>query len=347
MELEVREIKDRSVWEAFVRQRAHTLFVQSWSYGEFYRSLGENFWVYGVYSGEDLLGGSLVVSVHARRGSFLYLPYGPLLAGDAGNPESAAIFRALFDYLADWARFHSYSFIRVSPFFDDTPALRSVFGKLGFHNAPMHILAEHTWLLNLEPAEEDLLARMDKTHRQLIRRCENEGVRAVMETGAGAVGDFNRLHDQTARRHNFHRFSDGYVLKEFGAFAPQNEALVIHGYLPDGSLDASGVFMYYGSMAAYRHGASLMANKRLPSSYLVQWEAIREAKRRGFKWYNFWGVAPDAAPKSHPFKGITHFKKGFGGSGKDLLPCQDLPVSWRYWINWTVEKVRRVKRGFA
>ena len=72
----------------------------------------------------------------------------------------------------------------------------------------------------------------------------------------------------------------------------------------------------------------------------------KEAKKRGMKWYNFWGIAPDDAPASHPFKGITHFKKGFGGEEKQLLHCQDMPLSWKYWINWFIETVRSKKRGF-
>ena len=116
-------------------------------------------------------------------------------------------------------------------------------------------------------------------------------------------------------------------------------------YLPDSSLDSSAIIMYYGSMAAYRHGASLNINKKLPTSYLLQWEAICEAKKRGIKYYNFWGIAPENSPK-HPFHGITHFKKGFGGYSRELMHCHDLPITNKYYINWFVESIRRIKRGF-
>ena len=76
------------------------------------------------------------------------------------------------------------------------------------------------------------------------------------------------------------------------------------------------------------------------------WESIKEAKNRGMKYYNFWGIAPDKARKNHPFYGITHFKKGFGGYKKELLPAQDLPVSVKYWFNWVIETFRSIKRGF-
>ena len=64
------------------------------------------------------------------------------------------------------------------------------------------------------------------------------------------------------------------------------------------------------------------------------------------RWYNFWGVEPKDASASHPFSGIGHFKRGFGGFQEDLLHCQDLPITKKYWVNWIVETIRKRKRGF-
>ena len=234
----------------------------------------------------------------------------------------------------------------MSPFIDNDDTTKNRYESAGFRSAPIHALAEYTWLLDIRGEEETLLADMEKNHRHLIRRCEREGVRVDFSTSTEAVADFNRLHDRTASRHNFHRFSADYITKEFQAFAFENHAVVGRAYLSDGTLDSAGIFMYYGTMGAYRHGASLMTDKKISTSYLLQWEAIREAKRRGMVWYNFWGIAPDSASAHHPFRGITHFKKGFGGLPKELLHCQDLPLSLWYWLNWIIEKFRSLRRGF-
>ena len=111
-------------------------------------------------------------------------------------------------------------------------------------------------------------------------------------------------------------------------------------------MDASAIIIFYGNMAAYRHSASLQLDKRLPTSYLIQWEAIKEAKKRGVMWYNFWGIAPEGASSKHPFFGITHFKKGFGGSHMELLPCFDIPLKMRYYLTRYFEFFRSIKRGF-
>lgn len=209
----------------------------------------------------------------------------------------------------------------------------------------MHVLAERTCVLDIQKDEESLLSGMGKNHRNLIRRCIREGVRIEKSKKIEDLEKFFELYKETADRHKFFKFSDDYVKQEFSEFAKQDEVMILNAYLPDGTLDASAVIMYYGSMAAYRHGASKGADKRLPSSYLLQWNAILEAKNRGLKYYNFWGIAPKNSPK-HPFRGITHFKKGFGGDCTDLLHCQDFVLNKKYYINWIIESARKIKRGF-
>lgn len=338
--IEIRAIKNVQEWDVFLKKQLYTLFVQSSKYGKFYEAMGERSWIFGVYENNELMGGTLVVSTHAKRGNFLYIPYGPIV--DQSNKE---IFRTLIEHIRTFAKKEKYDFIRVSPFLDETTENEKLFRGVGFRPAPMHILAETTWLLDLSKSEEELLMAMNKNHRNLIRRCQKEGVGVEKTSDPKKLGVFNKLHDLTVSRHNFSRFSSSYVEKEFGAFAPENTTLFI-GHLPNGDIDATAIVMYYGTMACYRHGASAGGDRRLPTSYIVQWEAILEAKRRGMKWYNFWGIAPEGAPKSHPFFGITHFKKGFGGSNKNLLHCQDLPLSWKYVINWIIETSRRKRRGF-
>ena len=75
------------------------------------------------------------------------------------------------------------------------------------------------------------------------------------------------------------------------------------------------------------------------------WEAIREAKKRGCVTFNFWGIAPQGDRK-HPWAGLTFFKTGFGGYERNYIHAHDLPLTQRYWVNYIIESVRRIKRGF-
>ncbi|MEK7084706.1 MAG: peptidoglycan bridge formation glycyltransferase FemA/FemB family protein, partial [Patescibacteria group bacterium] len=263
--LEIRIITNKDSWETFVLSQPFTLFVQSWNYGEFYRQLGEDFFVLGIYDSERLIGGSLVVTTHAKRGNFLYLPYGPMLP-DKYEQEALDI---LLSWLASYAKEHHYHFLRISPFLDETLSAKKLYRTAGCRNAPMHILAETTWIADIAQSESELLSAMNKNHRNLIRRCEREGVRVTMDGGDEALDDLNRMLDETVKKHGFVRFSRLYIEREFHAFASEQQTAVFRSYLPDGTLDAAAIFMFYGTMTAYRHSASYGKDKRLPTSYLL------------------------------------------------------------------------------
>lgn len=337
----IKEITEMEEWEKFLLSQEYAVFVQSWNYGLFYKSMGEKFWVFGIYENNLLIGGSLVLTVSAKRGNFLYLPYGPIL--DYSRPE---LLKEFTSFLINFAKKQKIDFIRMSPFLDDSRDNQKLFRKLKYRSAPMHILAETTWILNLKnKKEEDLFIEMEKNHRNLIRKCLKENIKVECLDTEEAISNFNKLHDETAKRHNFHRFSKDYIKKEFKAMH-NGDAKIFNAYLPDGRLDSSAIIFYYGNTAVYRHGASLLQDKKIPTSYLIQWEAIKFAIEKKMIWYNFWGIAPTDSSKKHPFWGITHFKKGFGGQQKQLLHCQDLPITKKYWLNWLVETIRKFKRGF-
>lgn len=337
----VKEISNHEEWESFYATTEYTPFVQSALYGNFYESMGEKSWIIGVYDDKKLIGGTLVVSTSARRGKFLYIPYGPVLPFD-----DAHAYEMLFRYIRKLAQTEGCAFVRVSPFIDDTPDTRERFRALGFRKAPIHVLAETTWMLEITPDADTLLKNMKKNHRNLIRRCERDGVTIKIGTDQKMLDELDTLLDVTAKRHDFVRFSQSYIEKEFKTLADAGNAFICNAYLPDGSLNASAIIMVYGNMGVYRHSASLPEPKRLPTSYLIQWSVIQKLKEMGITWYNFWGVAPEGAHKNHPFFGITHFKKGFGGIQKDVLPAHDMPITTRYWITWCIESFRRIRRGF-
>lgn len=339
--MEFREITDMASWEEFIKNHPDGTFLQSWKFGEVNGALGDKVMRFGLYRGDNILkGAALIVRVKARRGDFLYLPYGPLILENDLFPELVA-------FLKDLARKEKVRFIRVSPYSPDTPEIRELFMKHGFRPAPLHMLAEHLWLLDLKDVpEEQLLSHMEKKHRNLIRRAEKDGVKIRTSTNMSDVDAFITLHDETVKRHSFTPYPKDYFRNQVKLFGKHDEALVFSAEY-QGKLLASAIIMFYGGTASYHHGASSSdpEYRKIPASYLLQWAAIKEAKKRGCCIYNFWGIAPDENSR-HPFFGITHFKKGFGGRRYDLLHCQDLPVSPLYWITFLIETVRKWKRGF-
>lgn len=335
----VKELESKQDYEPFNVSAQDTLFLQSWNYGEQVKALGDKVFRIGMYEKNKLIGIAQVIIIRAKRGDHYFIPYGPVL-----KKWKQEYFEACIDFLRARAKSDRISFIRVSPFISNTKKNRALFQELGFVNSPMHVVAENTWLLSLDQDEKELLKQMRKNNRKLIKRAERDGVTIEKSTTKEAIEEFVRLHKDTKKKHNFTPYPDDFFRKQVQLFAKDNQVLVINARYKD-EVIGSAIVMYYGSMAAYHHGANSIAHQKIPAAYLIQWEAILEAKKRGIKTYNFWGVSPDK-DRPHPISGVSHFKRGFGGKQHNLLHAQDLPLQISYGLNWIIETIRRKRRGY-
>lgn len=334
--MEIRLIKDKKTWEDFVLKQKENSFLQSWNWGEFHKKMGDKIWRAGLFEKSRILGGSFFTLISARRARFLHFPYGPLI-----NWRKENQFRALLDYATSIGKKEKVSFIRMSPQVEDSSEIRAFFRKFGLRPAPIHMHAEVSWLLDIEPSQETLLKNMRKATRYSIRKAEKQGVQVVITQKIRDLEIFNKMYQALGKRQKFTPFSWQYLKNEFLSFYQDDQiALFLAKY--KGEPVAGAVVLFYGKAAFYHHGASSPGLK-IPASHLVLWQAILEAKKRGFKTFNFWGIAPTDNPH-HPWQGLTFFKKGFGGYRKDLLHAQDLPLNSRYFLNFIIETFRKKKR---
>lgn len=337
-----RLITDQKLWDDFMQTQPYQLFVQSWNYGLFNEATGDKMLPIGMFEEERMIGACMTIKVVAKRGTFLYCPYGPWI-----DWQNKPLFAAFVNYLKELGKQEKADFIRISPFVEDSAEYQQLFQKNGFRSAPLHILAETTWMLDVRPDEVDLLAQMEKDHRYLIKRAERDGVVIKSSTNISDMKHFWPLYAETFKRHQFVPFSKKYIEEEFRAFVKDQQTIIFWAEYQGVTLSCAMMY-YYGNMGVYRHSASTSDPKyrKIPANHLLQWKAIQEAKARNCSYYNFWGIAPNNSPKTHPFYGITHFKKGFGGRQYDLLHCQDLPLSGKYWLNFLLESWRKWRRGF-
>ena len=337
LELSVAPIVDRNLWDNFVESQAPDSFMHTWQWGIFQEALGGKIWRLGIFDNHQLVGIALIVKVTARRGSFLFCPHGPLL--QFSHERQLPLFVA---YLANLAKLEGVSFIRISPLLENTTEHLSLFHRLGFRNAPIHMHAELMWLLDLTPSEDTLLLGMRKTTRQLIHKAERDGVLITTSVDPQRVDDFWAVYQQTVDRQGFVPFSREYLKQEFTAFVTDGQALLFFAQY-QGVVLATALVIFANGTAFYHHGASTREFPKIPAAHLLQWAIIQEAKKRGCRCYNFWGIAPENTP-SHPWAGLTLFKMGFGGFAKEYLHAQDLVLTWRYWPNYVIEKLRKARR---
>jgi lipid II:glycine glycyltransferase (peptidoglycan interpeptide bridge formation enzyme) len=339
--MNISEITSKAEWEEFVRKSSPDSFLHSWNWGEFNRCGGEKIWRLGLFEGERLEAVALVIKVKARRGVFLFVPQGPIVAKSYSKEK---VIETLKDYLAELGKKENTAFVRISPIFARSEENLNIFRKAGFRDAPIHMMhPETTWILDIGRNEEDIMKEMRKTHRNLIRRAEKDGV--VIEQGDTEehLKAFYAIHMETVKRHHFVPFSYEYMKNELESFRADGQIRIFNARY-QGKVISSAIVVFYGNEAFYHHGASSSEYAKVPSSYLVLWEAIREAKRRGMEKFNFYGIVEDN-PK-HPWYGLSRFKKGFGGYEANMVHCQDLPLSWKYCVAYVIELIRKIKRGY-
>lgn len=338
----IKEITDYSEWLTFFNTAGSPSFLQSWEWGELNR-VYSNYEILrlGIYYSDKLVGIAQALFIRAKRGNFIFIPHGPVLLESSPSTLQKHL-SDIVAYLKPIAVQQNFAFIRMSPVTELTEAGERAYAQAGFRTAPIYMHAERIWVLPLEKSEEELLADMRKTTRYLIRRAPKDGVTIEHRNDEKAIEDFWKLYEATAVRENFTPFSKTFVDNEFKEFYKTGNADYFFGKA-DGKYLAGALVVYTESTAFYHQGASI--HTKLPVPYALQWEAIREAKKRGCKYYNFWGILQEGrTPKA--WSGLTLFKKGFGGKQIDYIPTKDYVISpLKYLFSWFFESYLQMKRG--
>lgn len=335
----IQTVSDSHEWERLLKPwHNETTFLQAWAWGELHERLGFQVMRFSYQAkGATSIGLCQAILFSAKRGRFLLVPHGPLI-----DWHSNSIVAKVCSHLRVVARQHNAAFLRVSPYLADSDVNRAMFRKQGFRPAPIHAHPELMWTLDVAPTSDVLLKAMRKGTRYAILKAMREGVTVSQYTDSTAIADFYPLFKETVVRHpTFVPFTQGYIEQELAAFAKSNEAVLFLGRYKTEVL-AGALVIYHGASAYYHQGASSQRFSNIPAAYAVQWAAIQEAKKRGCRFYNFWGIVDDGA--NHPWSGITFFKKGFGGFETRLLHAQDAILSPRYWLTYAIERVRRFRR---
>jgi len=338
--IKIKEVSDKKTWSLFLNQVEPFPYFQSWNWSKVLERLGDKVLRFGAYdSKNNLTGVCLVNKVKAKRGNYLHVRHGPVFL-----KFNLSHFDNVLDYVKKIAVLENASFIRISPLVKRDDIGIEFFKKRGFRDAPSHNMdAEICWVLDITKSEDELLHGMRKTHRYLIKKgIMNHELRIMKTKNIEDIKKFLPLYQGLSVRKNFipHRG----VKEEFEVFGKEDqEVLFLAEY--DKKIIAGALIAFVEDSAIYRHSASDESFRNIPAMYLILWEAIKEAKQRNKKIFNFWGIAPTDA-KNHPWQGLTLFKTGFGGERREFLHAQDLPLNFWYWKTWAVEYVSRIVKGY-
>lgn len=331
----VKQIEDKNEWECFISQHPEGNFLHSWYWGEFHKNLGNKIQRTGFFENETLVGVMLSIVERSKRGKFLIVPGGPIIQWDNKNLVSS-----VFEEIKKIAKENSCVFARIRPQLISNENSKLIFKNHKFKNAPTHLHAELTTQLDIAKSEEELMSQMRKATRYEIKKAIKLGIQIEKTTNPKHMKKFYEIQVLTSKRQKFVPFSYNFLYEQFKVFTENENAILFNAYF-EKKLLAQAFVIYYGKEAVYHYGTSTDLGRKYPGAYLIQWEAILEAKKRGITRYNFWGVAPENNA-SHRFSGISMFKRGFGGVDTEYLHAQDLIINNPlYFIDYGIEYVRR------
>jgi peptidoglycan pentaglycine glycine transferase (the first glycine) len=214
----------------------------------------------------------------------------------------------------------------------------------GFAPSSHVIQPPRTIVVDLTGSEDDMLARMKQKTRYNIRLAEKKGVRVKISED---IDSFYEMMLETGERDEFGVHSLPYYRRAYDLFHPAGACELLMAEYQGEPLAALMVF-YRGERAWYFYGASSEMQRNLMPTYLLQWEAMRWARRKGCTSYDLWGV-PDAeeedleanfTDRSDGLWGVYRFKRGYGGAllraagAWDYVYYPSLYRLYRWWISY-------------
>ena len=306
----------RAEWDRLVATNPASGFMQSFAWADFKRRTGWETYKIGILEKDKLVGGCIALKYpFSKTKNFIHIPQGPVLPYEI--PKRASDFftplMAELDSVADLRGVSLTAHLRIEPRLAEAPDYFSRLGK-----APFNIEPRDTLIMGLDQEVEKILAGMKPKGRYNVGVAERSGIVVSVENAQEATLEFMSIYRETVKRNQFEGKSPAYLLALLGHLRETGlgDLFVARA---NGRMLAGAIVIFFGGQATYFFGASSDEKREVMAPYKLHFEIMCEAKRRGCRVYDFWGIAPKDAPSGHAWKGITEFKRKFGG--RELRFC--------------------------
>lgn len=254
-------------------------------------------------------------------GNYLYLPYGPVTSTKNGFKKALKSLEAL-------AKKQNAMFIRIEP--QDANAANYLPKSA---KKSKDINPKDTWVLDLTDDEATILTNFSQGTRTRYNQFAKKGLSVRSTKDPEEIQHLYSLQKQLFKTKNINTFSENYLKTELKQ--PFATLYLVEYHTPegkepdeklpkDGTVLAASLFFDYKGTRYYMQSAADSNYKKLPATVALLTTALFDAKEQGIKNFDFWGIAPDDAPESHPWKGFTEFKKSFGGAPSHYAGTYDI-----------------------
>ncbi len=333
--MKIVDAENRKEWDDFVTSHSEANFLQSWDFYEFYRSRGNQVVRRLAWEADEIVGAYAGVVENAKRGRYLAIAGGPII--DWQNRE---VVNTIFADIKAEGKKHNCVFVRVRPQLELSDHSLTLMRELGLKKSPMYLSVEFAGVLDLEKDEAEIMQGMRQRLRRALRKGAKNDIKIEKSTNPDDIHEFYQIELQTAGRHRFVAFSEDFLTKQFAAFAKHGEA-VLYTAKYQGEILAQNFIIFYGNEASYHYGVSSELGTKYSGAPLLHMEAMRDARKRGIKRYNFWGIVEETDVR-HRFYGVSCFKRGFGVTELKYTPAHDLVLNrFKYAFDWAIETLRK------
>ena len=333
--MKIIDATDQKKWDQFVTSHEDANFLQSWAWGDFHEARKKTVVRRIALDNEEKIIAAYVGQVEtAKRGTYMAIAGGPIM--DWSNKK---LREAVFADIKEQAEKNHCVFVRIRPQIVENEKNRALFKQLGLKPAPMYLSVEYAGILDISKPEEEILAGASQGLRRKIRKAQKNNITVTTSTDPKEIKTFYKIQLETAARQKFVEFSEDFLRKQFEAFAKYDEVKLYTAKLGDEIL-AQNFMIFYGNEASYHYGVSTELGTKYSGAPLLHMQAMRDARERGIKRYNFWGITAENDTK-HRFYGVSQFKRSFGVEELIYLHAHDLVIKpAQYKLTYLLEKTR-------
>ncbi|MFT4148378.1 MAG: peptidoglycan bridge formation glycyltransferase FemA/FemB family protein [Micrococcaceae bacterium] len=267
--------------------------------------------LFGYYDGKKLIATARLVTFSSRIRSMTLINQGPVVFDTITQEQE----EKLLDTIIDQCKGYSL-FVRMQVRTNQAKA----------QPALEQFMYDRAIWLDLTPSEDELLASFSSTTRRRIRQAVKAGVEVKKIDPAQAPEVMEKemlpiLRETTARNDFTARSEDTYVAMLEGL--DEKYVGLYVAYVEDRPV-CWLMSTEFNGHAQYPYAAGNEEGRKTYASFLLQWDVIKEMKKRGNKVWDMTGIATDEFPQ---FKNVTQFKKGFSKNEAELPVHRDVPTS--------------------
>lgn len=177
----------------------------------------------------------------------------------------------------------------------------------GFVESKSSFVPAKTIQIDLTKSEKQLLAEMKPKTRYNIGLAQRRG---VVAKSSQEVDRFIEIYTKSARKRGMWISQEKEIRALWETFVDNADLLLAIG---SNQLLGGVLVIYAPEVSYYMYAGSTEEGKKLFAPTLLAWEAIRLAKKKKKKVFDFEGIYDARYPQTKAWRGFTKFKEGFGG----------------------------------